>query len=248
MSAQKNKPTDPKQTPVTEPAQKKFPHAMIWAAIVMVAAVFIVIAILMRNQTMRQELDTLKEDLSASQGNWQQIASDKEVLQDELAEVEDSIREASLTYDESTAKAADLTEQIGTLSGLNASLENQVTVSAETETVYLKQTETLTDTLRVLQAADQSLAEELNSKREYTGSLWAAVIDSRNTLLQSLKETLKALKDDLSLAESRLAALPESGMEEKADEIRGEIQQYTTDLEDVKNRILMYGTPADLEP
>ena len=212
----------------------------------MVAAVLIVIAILMRNQNMSGELDHLREDLTESQSTWQQIAAEKEELQDELAVVEDGIREASLSYDESTEKIADLTGQVENLTMQNTSLENQLQVSAETQSVYIRQTEDLAGTLRMLHDADTALSDELASDREYTGSLWAAVINARNTLLTALKDEMKALQEDLALTEARLAALAETGMEEQADAIRGEIQELTSDITALRSQILMYGTLDDL--
>lgn|GEM_PF-3168011 len=233
------------QTPQA-PQKARSPRAMIWASLVMVAAVLIVIAILMRNQNMSGELDHLREDLTESQSTWQQIAAEKEELQDELAVVEDGIREASLSYDESTEKIADLTGQVENLTMQNTSLENQLQVSAETQSVYIRQTEDLAGTLRMLHDADTALSDELASDREYTGSLWAAVINARNTLLTALKDEMKALQEDLALTEARLAALAETGMEEQADAIRGEIQELTSDITALRSQILMYGTLDDL--
>ena len=233
------------QTPQA-PQKARSPRAMIWASLVMVAAVLIVIAILMRNQNMSGELDHLREDLTESQSTWQQIAAEKEELQDELAVVEDGIREASLSYDESTEKIADLTGQVENLTMQNTSLENQLQVSAETQSVYIRQTEDLAGTLRMLHDADTALSDELASDREYTGSLWAAVINARNTLLTALKDEMKALQEDLALTEARLAALAETGMEEQADAIRGEIQELTSDINALRSQILMYGTLDDL--
>ena len=103
----------PADTP-TEPTPKKS-RSLLIAVVVLIIAVAVTVAILVRNQHLSQDLSQLQTSLSESQNKWKETAAKKEALQTELADVENNIREAQLTYDESTVKIADLTGQIETL-------------------------------------------------------------------------------------------------------------------------------------
>ena len=123
----------PADTP-TEPTPKKS-RSLLIAVVVLIIAVAVTVAILVRNQHLSQDLSQLQTSLSESQNKWKETAAKKEALQTELADVENNIREAQLTYDESTVKIADLTGQIETLTAQNASLENQLVIAADTESM-----------------------------------------------------------------------------------------------------------------
>ena len=208
----------PADTP-TEPTPKKS-RSLLIAVVVLIIAVAVTVAILVRNQHLSQDLSQLQTSLSESQNKWKETAAKKEALQTELADVENNIREAQLTYDESTVKIADLTGQIETLTAQNASLENQLVIAADTEA--------------------------LKVESEYTGDLWQAMIDSRNQILSSLKTRKKTTEDALKSAKSQLETLSAVGNTVKADSVRAEILDLEKELAEINHKIRMYGTENDL--
>lgn len=247
--SQATTPAPEKENPVPDstPARRNQKSVFYLSLAVMILAIGVAIAIFFRNQSLNQKLGTLKEDLSASQTNWQEIASEKETLQKELAQVEDNIREANLTYEESTAKIADLSEQVNDLTEQNTSLENQLVVAGNTETAYIRQTGSIENALERMKTAGSALTTELNADNEYTGTLWVTMIEARNVLLSSLRDKLHALNEDLSLAQARLGALAEKGMEAKTDAVRADILDLESQIAVVRGQILKYGTVDDLQ-
>ncbi|MBR2287441.1 MAG: hypothetical protein IJ865_04305 [Clostridia bacterium] len=224
-------------------SKEKRSRSWIPAAIVMVVAICIVVAILMRNQGLQGELTALREDLSASQAEWQRISAEKEALQSELASVEEAIREANLTYEESTAKIADLTVQIADLEVQNTSLENQIDVASQTEETYLRQAGEIAAVTEHMEGTGNSLRDTLSADTTFTGDLWGALFDAHGDLLSSLLEKRTELEEALALAKARLDAFPESGMEKEADALRLEIQEREAEISTLAAQIRMYGNP-----
>ena len=160
--------------------------------------------------------------------------------------MENNIREAQLTYDESTVKIADLTGQIETLTAQNASLENQLVIAADTESMYTRQAAAIRETMEVMKASNESLVTALKVESEYTGDLWQAMIDSRNQILSSLKTRKKTTEDALKSAKSQLETLSAVGNTVKADSVRAEILDLEKELAEINHKIRMYGTENDL--
>lgn len=233
------------EQPTPEPAKKKS-HTLLISLIVLIIAVGVTVAILVRNQHLQQDLSNLQTSLKESQSKWQAIAAEKEQLQAELETVENNIREAQLTYEESTAKIEDLTAQVDSLTTQNASLEKQLEIAADAETMYTQQTTALRDTITLLQASSDSLVQELGGSGEYTGDLWNTMIEGRNQLIASLKTKKQAIENALASLNSTLSALPETGMESRVTEIRTEIADLEKQLTEVCQQIRMYGTEDDL--
>ena len=73
---------------------------------------------LLREQTRR---------LEQSRSAWEQTAAEKEALQEQLQDVNNAVREASLTLEESTARAADLREDLAELQTEVEQLSAQLT-------------------------------------------------------------------------------------------------------------------------
>ncbi|MCR4884254.1 MAG: hypothetical protein K6A68_11815 [Clostridiales bacterium] len=234
--------SSPEQTPGKKTSNRSF----LIALVVMIIAVGVTIAILMRNQHLNQDLSNLQTSLKESQNKWQEIAAEKEVLQEELETVENNIREAQLTYEESTEKIADLTQQVNDLTSQNTTLENQLVLASDAETMYTQQASAIRDTITLLQASNDSLVQELNISSDYTGDLWNTLVEARNQLLSSLKTKKTSIEAALASNNSRLASLPETGMESQASEIRSDIQALELQLTEVCQQIRMYGTEDDL--
>lgn len=239
----------PADVPSTETPEEKprSSRTFIIAILVLVVAVGVVAAILFRNRNMTQELADLQTSLKESQNRWQEIAAEKEELQAQLAVVEEGIREARLTYEESTAKIADLTEQVASLTAQNTSLESQLTIAADAEAMYTRQAGEISDSMAKMQSSGEALNQEIESQNPYTGGLWNGLFNARYQILESLKAKKKALSEDLASSQAMLGALTETGMEAKADQIRADIQALEKQLEEVRNEIRMYGIESDLE-
>ena len=236
----------PVEAPQTPSAPKKN-RTLIIAVLVLIIAVAVTIAILVRNQHLNEDLNQLQSSLKVSQNNWKQIAEKKEALQSELADVENNIREAQLTFDESTQKITDLTGQIQTLTAENTSLENQLVIAADTESMYTRQAAAILETIEVMKTSSETLTTALKADSEYTGDLWSAMIDSRNQILSSLKTKKKTAEDALAAANSKLESLTAESTA-KADVVRAEILTLEKQLADINRQIRMYGTENDLNP
>ena len=63
----------------------------------------------------QNRLRELEQQLSESRAAWEKTAEEKEILQAELQEVQEAVKEAALTLEESTARAAELREDIAEL-------------------------------------------------------------------------------------------------------------------------------------
>lgn len=83
--------------------------------LVMAAALCLTLSLLSGLLRTRRDLSDTDQALTLSRSAWETTAAEKETLQDELAGVTDSLKEARLTLSESESRAEELRQEIAQL-------------------------------------------------------------------------------------------------------------------------------------
>ena len=220
--------------------------SIVAAVLVMLCAVALVIVIINRNQSMNAEVTRLQGELADSQNRWQETAREKEQVESELADVEEAIREARLTLDESTAKGEELSQQIQALTELSETLQAHLTGTLETAQKVEDQAGSLSERSRQMEETASSLEEQIsNPDSQYTGALWDSLVKARFTLVDGLKSSIASLQEQADLLQKRMQTLPAEGYEKARDAcldqldlieqniqaLREELKYYTVDEE-----------------
>lgn len=187
-----------------------------WLLVVLVAAVALSVSMVLRARALRDEVDALSVQLSESQAAWQAIDAEKQINQSELTAIENALREAQLTLDESTQKAKELGVQVADLEEEKAALASQTDLHLRLNGYVIGASDMLSAALDTVSAVKNDLSDaqtELEATRERLLNV-ENELNAANWSMQTFKDEtaaeVQALQAQLEEAQSQLVPLRET--------------------------------------
>lgn len=192
---------------------------MILAA-ALVVAVILAVVFFMQRINLSSQVDSLQSDLAVSQTRWQTVSEEKEALQSDLTVVNDNLREAQLSLEESAAKVEQLDEQVLELTAMKADLEVELTEAQQAN-----------DELNAYIATTTDLLATTTDLLETTEACLATTTD----LLESTEACLATTTDLLADTESMLTTTTDllTLTEAERDELQNRVAELTAANEEI---------------